>query len=288
MELYYNFYMVSEYGSISKAAERLFISQPAVTKSIKNLEKSLGVQLFHRTSKGVNLTEEGKILYERVKNAFYEIEQGEKLIKRLKNKTLGVVKIGISNTLCKYYFMPFLKKFHEKYPNIKIEITNRTTMETLELLEKGTLDCAIVSRIGNQTNFLFEELLIIQDIFVSKDFPPKKSMKLEELEQYPMLFLEKKNATRKYIDEYLIKNQANLQIDIEISAMEFLVEFAKIGLGVASVIENFVEDELKMGTLHKWEITPMIEPRAIGLIYPKESSLSIACQTFIDFMLENR
>lgn len=286
MEQYYNFYMVAEYGSISKAAERLFISQPAVTKSIKNLENTLGVILFHRTSKGVTLTGEGKILFEHVKLAFSEIHQGEKLVKKLKDKALGVVRIGISNTLCKYYFMPYLKKFHELYPNIKIEITNRVTLETLELMEKGLLDCAIISRMANETKFHYKELMMIQDIFVSKDKAPKDSMSLQELSEYPMLFLESKNATRRYIDEYLLKNNGNLQIDIEISAMEFLVEFAKIGLGVASVIENFIEDDLKNKTLYKWNINPPIEPRSIGLIYNEKTNLSIASQTFIDFMIK--
>ena len=284
MEQYYNFYTVAEYGSISKAAEKLFVSQPAITKSIKNLEARLGVILFNRTSKGVNLTGEGKILFDHVKLAFTEIKQGEKLIKNLKDKTLGVVRIGISNTLCKYYFMPYLKKFHELYPNIKIEITNRVTLETLEALEKNLLDCAIVSRLSDEKRFHFDELMVIQDIFVAKDKAPKPSMTLQELEEYPMLFLEKKNATRKYIDEYLLKNNGNLQIDIEISAMEFLVEFAKIGLGVASVIENFIEDDLKEGLLHKWNVKPPIKPRSIGLIYNEKTNLSIASQTFIDFM----
>lgn len=285
METYYVFYIVAEYGNISKAAKKLFVSQPAVTKSIKNLEENLGIKLFNRNSKGVLLTEEGKVLYEYVKNAYIQIEKGEKIVKQLKNKSKGVVRIGISNTLCKYYFMPFLKGFHEKYPDIKIEITNRVTLETLELLEKGSLDCAIVSKVeGVSSNLKFEELLKIQDIFVSKEKPIKSVFPLEDLKKFPMLFLEKKNATRKYIDEYLLKNNVDLEIDIEISSMEFLVEFAKIGLGVASVIENFVIEELGKKELYKWEIEPAIEPRFIGLLYNEKTNLSIASQTFIDFM----
>ncbi len=285
METYYVFYIVAEYGNISKAAKKLFVSQPAVTKSIKNLEENLGIKLFNRNSKGVLLTEEGKVLYEYVKNAYIQIEKGEKIVKQLKNKSKGVVRIGISNTLCKYYFMPFLKGFHEKYPDIKIEITNRVTLETLELLEKGSLDCAIVSKVeGVSSNLKFEELLKIQDIFVSKEKPIKSVFPLEDLKKFPMLFLEKKNATRKYIDEYLLKNNVDLEIDIEISSMEFLVEFAKIGLGVASVIENFVIEELEKKELYKWEIEPAIEPRFIGLLYNEKTNLSIASQTFIDFM----
>ncbi len=285
METYYVFYIVAEYGNISKAAKKLFVSQPAVTKSIKNLEENLGIKLFNRNSKGVQLTEEGKVLYEYVKNAYIQIEKGEKIVKQLKNKSKGVVRIGISNTLCKYYFMPFLKGFHEKYPDIKIEITNRVTLETLELFEKGSLDCAIVSKVeGVSSNLKFEELLKIQDIFVSKEKPIKSVFPLEDLKKFPMLFLEKKNATRKYIDEYLLKNNVDLEIDIEISSMEFLVEFAKIGLGVASVIENFVIEELAKKELYKWEIEPAIEPRFIGLLYNEKTNLSIASQTFIDFM----
>lgn len=285
METYYVFYIVAEYGNISKAAKKLFVSQPAVTKSIKNLEENLGIKLFNRNSKGVLLTEEGKVLYEYVKNAYIQIEKGEKIVKQLKNKSKGVVRIGISNTLCKYYFMPFLKGFHEKYPDIKIEITNRVTLETLELLEKGSLDCAIVSKVeGVSSNLKFEELLKIQDIFVSKEKPIKSVFPLEDLKKFPMLFLEKKNATRKYIDEYLLKNNVDLEIDIEISSMEFLVEFAKIGLGVASVIENFVIEELEKKELYKWKIEPAIEPRFIGLLYNEKTNLSIASQTFIDFM----
>lgn len=287
-EQYKVFYQVAESGSISKAAKALFVSQPAVTKSIKTLEKELDVILFLRNAKGVTLTREGEILYEYVKVAFDQLEQGEKRIKQLKDNDFGSVRIGISNILCKYYFIPFLKKFHEQYPKLKIEIVNRTSPETLELLEAGRIDCAIISNVGTKNLFNYNELMLIQDIFVSKEKPPSQIVDLKELEKYPLLLLEKKNATRAAFDEYFAENQINVNVEIEISSMEFLVEFAKIGLGISAVIKDFITDELEQENLYEWETTPKLPKRSVGLLYKKGEPLSIASKTFIDYMVENK
>lgn len=287
-EQYKVFYQVAESGSISRAAKALFVSQPAVTKSIKTLEKELDVILFLRNAKGVTLTREGEILYEYVKIAFDQLEQGEKRIKQLKDNDFGSVRIGISNILCKYYFIPFLKNFHEQYPKLKIEIVNRTSPETLELLEAGRIDCAIISNVGSANLFNYNELMEIQDIFVSKDKPATKVVDLKELENYPLLLLEKKNATRAAFDEYFADHQINVNVEIEISSMEFLVEFAKIGLGVSAVIKDFVKDELQEEELYEWETNPRLPKRSIGLLYKKGDSLSIASKTFINFMVNSK
>ncbi len=289
-ELYKVFYHVAESGSISKASKFLYVSQPAVSKAIKNLEEALGVTLFIRTAKGVELTTEGQMLYQHVAQAFIQLNEGEKIIKQLRDKSFGSVRIGMSNTLCKYYFIPHLRAFHEAYPNLKIEIVNRTSPQTLMLLEDGRLDCAIISDVislGESVNpkvFEYHSLMTIQDIFVSKQKPPKNIITLKELEAHPMLLLEKQNATRDHLDHFLIDNQVNLNVDIEISSMEFLVEFAKIGLGIASVIGDFVEDEIDKGQLYQWVTEPKIPSRTIGMLNKKNHSLSIASRTFIEFM----
>ena len=285
-EQYRVFFQVAESGSISRAAKVLFVSQPAVTKSIKTLEKELDVILFHRDSKGVTLTREGEVLYQYVKEAFDQLGQGEKMIRQLKDGSIGTVKIGISNILCKYYFMPYLRKFHESYPNLKIEIVNRTSPETLELLEQEKIDCAIISEIGDKNLYEYHHLLEIQDIFVAKEKPPTEKMAIHDLEKYPLLLLEKKNSTRRSIDEYFLENHKAFHADIEISSMEFLVEFAKIGLGVAAVIGDFVQKEIEETSLYHWNIQPPMPKRSIGLLHKKGNPLSIASRTFIDFMLK--
>jgi len=283
-EQYRVFFQVAESGSISRAAKALFVSQPAVTKSIKTLEKELDVILFIRTSKGVTLTREGEVLFDYVEVAFDQLSQGEKRIKELKNNDFGSIRIGISNILCKYYFIPYLKLFHETYPKLKIEIVNRTSPETLELLEVGRIDCAIISDVGNKSLYNYQHLMEIQDTFVSKDKSPSEVLEIKELENHPLLLLEKKNATRASFDEHFVEHQVNVHVDIEISSMEFLIEFAKIGLGVSAVIKDFVQDELDKESLYEWPINPMLPKRSVGLLYKKGEPLSIALKTFIDFM----
>lgn len=283
---YYVFYKVVENGSISKAARALYISQPAVSKVIKVMEKELGLLLFIRTAKGVTLTEEGKMLYEYVALAFAQFEEGERVVKRLLDRSYGSVRIGISNTLCKYYFLPHLEVFHEEFPELKIHIVNRTSTETLKLLEEGIIDCAITSELTNEKKLVYKELMGIQDIFVSREKPPKGIIQLKDLENHPMLLLERKNATREHLESFLLANQIRLNIDIEISSMEFLVEFARIGLGVASVIGNFVQKELEEKSLYEWRTEPNIPKRSIGLLYSNETATSLACQTFVKFMIK--
>lgn len=283
MELYKVFQAVAEKGSITAAAKALFVSQPAVTKSIQALEETLGTRLFLRTAQGVEPTREGRELLGHVERAFDQLEQGERKVRMMKDKSLGTVRVGISSTLCKYYFIPHLKAFHDAYPKLKIEIVNRTSPETLALLENGTLDCAIISEMPFGSKMAYARLMEIQDTFVAKMPSPKPVMAPEDFMDHPLILMEKNNATRRYVDDWFLSHQVPVQADIEISSMEFLVEFAKIGLGVSAVIREFVHGELAEGELVEWRVEPEPPPRSIGLLYPVKES-SVACATFVDFM----
>ncbi len=283
MEMYKVFYHVAEKGSFTAAAKTLFVSQPAVTKSVKGLEEDLGVKLFIRKGQGIELTDEGHALYSYVQTAFLQLEQGERIVRQMKDKDTGMIRIGISNTLCKYYFIPHLEKFHDAYPNLKIEIVNRTSPETLELLENGAIDCAIISEVPSVSGLAYHELMEIQDTFAAKEPPPEKPMPLERFKDHPLILMEKKNATRRYVEDWFLEHQIPIQADIEISSMEFLIDFAKIGLGVSAVIKEFIEGELARGELYEWQAEPELPKRSIGLLYPQKGN-SIACLTFIDFM----
>jgi DNA-binding transcriptional LysR family regulator len=282
-ELYKVFYTVAGCGTVSAAAGHLFVSQPAVSKSIKKLEDLTGCTLFVRSSKGVRLTSEGQILYDYVKNGFEHLQNGEQVLKKLRNRKEGLVKVGISNTLCRYYFIPHLEEFHQKYPGIRITIINRTSMETLKLLEQGLIDFGIISLPQERSGFTYHELLTIQDIFVTgRQYPELQGpVTLQTLSRYPLMMLERDNVTRLYIDAYLAENQVVLQPEIEISSMDFLIEFARIGLGVALVIRNFIEEELSQGLLNEIPVIPALPPRKIGIVMPKNLPLSIAAETFI-------
>lgn len=284
-ETYRIFQCVADEGSISKAADQLFVSQPAVSKAIKKLEEQLGVILFIRMPRGVALTEEGKALYSHVDSAFKQLTAGEKLMRQFKEMQYGTVRVGVSTTLCQYFFMPYLRDFHHKYPALKIEIINRRSAETVQLLEEGLLDCAVISEMTFSDHLTFHPLMEIHDIFVGKNPPPQSELALESMTSYPMLLLEKDNATRQHLDRYLQQNNVSLNVDIEISNMAFLIEFAQIGLGLTSVIKEFIPAELAAEFLFEWPVTPPIPPRSVGLLYKQETLNSIASTEFIQFML---
>lgn len=285
-ELYRVFFTVGRCGNISTAAGQLFVSQPAVSKSIKKLEDLTGCILFVRGPRGVKLTTEGQILFDYAQEAFGHLQNGERVLNKIRNKQEGLVKIGISNTLCRYFFMPYLEEFLLRYPGIRTTIVNRTSFETMDLLRQGQIDFGIVSIPRDRSGFVYHDLLTIEDIFVAGKRYPELSepVPLETLNRFPLMMLEKDNVTRRYIDDYLAVNHTVLQPEIEIGSMDFLIDFAKIGLGVALVIKNFVEDELARGLLFQLPVVPEFPTRKVGIVLAGNLPLSIAAETFINFL----
>jgi DNA-binding transcriptional LysR family regulator len=285
-ELYKVFYFTATCRSLSDAAQRLYLSQPAISKSIKKLESLTGCTLFIRNSRGVSLTTEGRILYDYVKSAFETLHNGEMMLEKLKNRTEGIAKVGISNTLCRYFFLPYLEAFHYQYPGIRLQIINRPSPDTFRLLEQGQLDFGIVSILLEEGDFDYIELMTIQDIFVAgrKYDIPENVLPLEQLGRYPLLMLEAKNRSRLYIDDYFKANHLSFTPEIEISSMDILIEYAKIGLGIATVIKNFVSEELAQGILKEIPLSPAIPQRKIGIAMKKDIPVSLASQSFIAFL----
>ncbi len=284
MELYRTFYIVAKHKNISKAADAQFISQPAISKSIKKLEDIMGCKLFIRNSRGVVLSKEGEILYKYVENAMEEIAKGENIIDKIIHNDRGLIRIGVSNTLCKYFVIPFLKFFHEKYPNIKIVVINKTTNDTLKMLNSGKIDFGIVSLPFIHREYNFIELMKIQDIFVTKKGhydELNQAVPVNILSSYPIMLLDTDNITRQYIDKYFLLNGVEVEPEIEIGNMEFLIEFAKIGLGISAVIKEFVMTELEQGELEEISVMPAPVSRSIGIVTHRNIPVSIASQTFI-------
>lgn len=290
LELYKIFYTVACCKNISQAAEMLYISQPAVSKSIKKLEGITGITLFSRNSRGVKLTEEGNILFTYIEKAMEEIQVGEKILLKLKKREQGIIRLGVSTTLCQYFLIPKLKEFINKYPDIQIKIINKTTFDTLKLVDEGEIDFGIISYPFDCSNYNFIELDVIQDVFVAgKDYIKNKDIDslTNILANYNFMLLEPGNITRKYIDKYFSDNGIVVKPEIEISSMDFLIEFAKIGLGITVVIKNFIKKELESGELVEIPIKVPIPKRTIGIVSNKKIPLSIAAKTFVEFCLND-
>lgn len=287
LNLYRVFYIVAQYKNISHAAEKLYISQPAVSKSIKNLENYLNIKLFTRNSKGVILTKEGEELFSHIEKAYKELSLGEETINKLKNKEMGTINLGISSILGKNYFIPKLEKFITTYPNFKIKIINKHTEDDLELIKENKLDLAIVCGPISDNNIEFIKLEKANDIFVANpNYLKSKSIKdINDLfSKGSFMLLEKDNATRKHIDNYFYNIGVSVTPDIEASNMDFLIDCAKMGLGITSVLIDFVRDDLKNRTLVEIPLESPINSRYIGVAYKKDSVLSIADTTLIEYL----
>lgn len=282
------FYTVANTGNISKAAKELYISQPAISKSIQKLEESVGCKLFSRSSRGVVLTDEGKLLYEHVSEAFETLTLGEEKLKRSIELGVGHLKIGVSYTLCKYLLLPYLKEFIRQNPHISISISCQSTNDTLKLLEDNKIDIGLIGKPENMKNIHFDFLEEIEDIFVAaKDYlrnlKARGIQKDHILQSSTLMLLDKNNMTRQYIDDYLQENQIVIKDSIDISNMDLLIDFARIGVGVACVIKNFVREDLENGTLVEIPLGFPIHKREVGFAYKTTTKPSKSLAEFIHF-----
>ena len=285
---YWIFYTVANAGNISKAAKELYISQPAISKSIQKLEENLNCKLFSRSSRGVVLTDEGKLLYEHVSEAFETLTMGEEKLKRSIELGVGHLKIGVSSTLCKYLLLPYLKEFIRQNPHISISISCQSTNDTLKLLEDNKIDIGLIGKPENLKNIHFDFLEEIEDIFVAaKDYlrnlKARGIQKDHILQSSTLMLLDKNNMTRQYIDDYLQENQIIIKDSIDISDMDLLIDFARIGVGVACVIKNFVREDLENGTLVEIPLGFPIHKREVGFAYKTTTKPSKSLAEFIHF-----
>lgn len=293
------FYTVAKEKNISRAAHSLFISQPAVSKVIRRLEDRLGATLFFRTSRGVSLTAEGQVLFESVEAAMQSLSSGEYQIFKMKSLDMGHIRIGVSTTLCKHLLLPYLKEFIHMYPHVRISILCQSTNQTVKLLEEGAIDIGLIGRPLSDKTITFLPLMEIEDMFAASpcclenlglstetqhsNQPATPGTCLDHIlfHTATILLLDKENMTRQYIDDYLSARQMQPKHLLEVTTMDLLIEFAKIGLGVACVIKNFVKEELKSGTLVEVPLSIPIHRREIGFAYSPRRALSCAAEAFI-------
>ncbi|MEG1829661.1 MAG: LysR family transcriptional regulator [Cellulosilyticaceae bacterium] len=285
--LYRAFCEVAKYQSFSKAAKALYMTQPAVSQSIMQLESELDVRLFTRTSKGVSLTSEGEILFEYAYAAINLIDVGEKKLLEARNLLAGELQIGVGDTNSRYYLLPYLEKFHSDYPHIKLKIINRTTTELCTMLKTGEIDMALCNLPIEDLAIEAKRCMDIHDVFVCGENYKKNitaPIGFKELAELPLILLEPKANSRRYIEKYMLSKGIKIKPEIELGSHELLLEFAKINLGISCVIKEFAKDYLQSGLLHEIELVEEIPARSIGMCFLKSVSLSPASARFVELL----
>jgi len=284
LDAYRIFYEVAKHRSFSKAARSLYMTQPAVSQAIMNMERELGTRLFTRTSKGVNLTNDGRLLYEYVSSAINLISVGERKLAESRDLLTGEMKIGVGDTISRYYLLPYLEIFHNSSPNINLKIINRTTMELCAMLKSGEIDLAVCNLPVKDSALSVRKCIDIHDIFVCGEkykYLCSSPVELEELAKLPLIFLERKSNSRQYVERFLASKGIKIQPEIELGSHDLLLEFAKYNFGISCVIEEFSTEYVNSGQLYKIELTEEIPKRAIGFCYLKSVSLSNAARRFV-------
>ncbi|PIC79659.1 LysR family transcriptional regulator [Sporosarcina sp. P18a] len=287
LEWYKVFRTVVHNESFSKAARSLFMTQPAVSQIISQLERALDTTLFNRTSKGVTLTDEGSLLYEYVNSALNLIEAGNEKLQELKNLSSGELKIGVGDTISRYYLLPYLEAFHTSFPGIRFKIINGTTLELIAALKSGEVDIAVCNFPIEDDSLEKRVCFDVQDTFVYGERFKKlflKPVPLHELSRLPLILLESKSNSRQYVEEFLLKEGVKIDPEFELGSHELLLEFAQINLGIACVVKEFSEEYLERGMLQEVEFLKAIPKRSIGVCYLKAVSLSPAASKFIGIL----
>ncbi len=288
LEYYKVFYYVARCGNLTQAAEMMCISQPAVSQALKQLEKSLGGKLFLRTAKGVKLTPEGEVLYAHVKMGYEAIEKGEEKFKKLLDIDMGDIKIGASDMTLQFYLLPFLEKFHDRYPNIKVNVANAPTPEALRQLQEGKTDFAIVSMpFETKENMSIIPVRKIETIFVAgREFSylAEKENKLGTLSELPLICLEKSTSTRKAIDVFLEAEGVNIEPEFELATSDMIVQFAVRNLGVGCVMKDFAEKFLESGELKQVNFDKNIPDRDICIVTDRKNPMSAAGKKLLEII----
>ncbi len=287
LDTYRVFCEVVKHESFSKAAKALYMTQPAVSQIIMQLEKELDIRLFTRNAKGVVLTTEGKLLYEHVSMAINLIKTGEDKIRQSLELVTGELKIGVGDSISKFFMLPYLEYFHTQYPAIKLKVINRTTPEQLQLLKKGEIDIAVCNLPITDKSLEIKEHFYVHDIFVGGEQYRKLSknpIPIEDLQQLPLIFLEKKSNSRQYVEKYMLANGIKINPEIELGSHDLLLEFAKINLGVACTVKEFSREQLQQKGLYEIRLMQPIPRRSIGSCYLKSVALSPAAMEFLTIL----
>ena len=290
-ELYRIFYVVATVGNITKASQELNISQPAVTKQIKSLEAQLGGDLFIRTKRGVILTENGRAIYNYIKQAMNCFNNAELQFSNLKKLETGVIKIGISTALARLFLMKYLDKFHKEYPNISIQLFTDPSKVMRKMFKDGSLDILIAKEETCEDEDLeVQRVGTLHQCFIASEYFSElknRTIPLKDLDEYPILLQKTPSTTRESFDNFCKEHNIEITTKLEIASATLLEDFVKIGLGVGLATREFAEKDIKEGSIFEVKTNPTIPTIPFALITLKNSFHSFGTNKLIDMILED-
>lgn len=290
LESYRIFLTVAREGSFSKGALKLYVTQPAVSQAIGNLEEKCGVRLFNRMARGVSLTSAGRILLEYIEPAFNLIRSGERRLEDIRDMVSGEIRISASDTFCMYYLPPYLDRFRSNYPGIRLNIANKTSAETVEMLKAGEADLGIMN-LGSAVdeNIQIWKKDTLEYVFIAKKGTLSNEGKWytpKELSELPLLTLEKGTTTREHLENYFEREGIGFSPEMELGSIELLLRFTSMGMGISCMAVEFLKKSPYEEYMDVLPLTVPIRKRSIGVVTLKSGVVTGAAKAFIGEIAE--
>ena len=286
LELYRVFYTVARCGSLTKAAQELFISQPAVSQSIKQLEGQLGISLFNRTHRGMELSAAGgKLIYKQVEDALRLLDEAENTLTELKTTATGTIRIGATDSIFYHLLADKIAQYNLKYPAVKFELISSTSPYTVSQLKEGRCDIAFINLpMEDDDDKFYGTIAHLTDVFVAGErFSELKgqTVPIKRLQELPLLMIEENTVARRALSGFLENLGIQLHPDIEVANWDFMIKLAVKGMGVGCIPREYCESELKDGSLFELNVFPGLPARGVGIALAKNVPPSFAMKEFI-------
>lgn len=286
LELYKVFYTVAKCGSLTKAAQELFISQPAVSQAIKQLETQLGTPLFNRTHKGMDLSASGgKLIFKPVEEALKLIEQAENRLTEMQITATGQIRIGATDSIFAHVIADKIAEYNEKYPAVRLELISSTSPYTVSQLKEGRCDVAFVNLPLEDDDVNFHGTIChLNDIFVAGrkyNFLSDKCLSIKDLQEYPMLMIEGNTVFRQTLEKYCETLGITLTPDVEVANWDLMKKLAVKGMGIGCIPREYCIEELESGELIEIKTQPTLPVRGIGIALSKNVNVSFALKELL-------
>ena len=285
LELYRVFFTVAKCGSLTKAAQELYISQPAVSQSVKQLEQLLGVSLFNRTHRGMELSAGGKLIYKKVESALALIEQAETGITELKTTVSGTIRIGATDSIFSHVLADKIAAFSAAYPAVGFELISSTSPRTMEILKEGGCDVAFVNLPAEDKDVKFlDTVSLLHDVFVAGGKYSglvNGEIPLKRLQDFPLLFIEENTIARRALSAFLSAHGVELRPDVEVSNWDLMIKLAEKGMGVGCVPREYCAEQLERGSLCVLNTLPALPVRGVGIAVRKNAQIPYALKQFL-------
>jgi len=283
-----SFCEIARQGSFTRAADKLFLTQPALSLQVRALEAELGEALFERAPNRLRLTVAGELLYGHAQVVLARLEVARGEISALQERLRGRLVLATSDTNCTYVLPGVLQDFRAAHPQVEIEIRNKMSPEVARLVLDHEVDLGLATLPVKHRDLVTEELFTRQEVAICPPGHPlaeKKRTTLKQVVAHPLLALEQGSTSRRILEEVCRQEEVELRTAMDLGSIEVLKRFVEIGMGVALVPQVAVAGEVEAGRLRAVEVRGLPR-RAVGLVEHRGRRRSPAAAAFVGLLKE--